>query len=112
MRFLTFYIPDQMPSGPPDAEHMAMMNKLVDEQTKAGTLIATGAIAPSASGAVVSLRGGKYGVSNGAPQVPQIGFAILQGNTKEDVIEATKKFLAIAGDGTCEVRPLIGPPPQ
>jgi hypothetical protein len=112
MRFLTFFIPDQIPTGPPDAEHMTLMNKLVDEQTKAGTLIATGAIASSANGAVVSLKDGKFAVSNGAPQVPQVGFAILQGSTKDEVIEATKKFLAIAGDGKCEVRPLIGPPPQ
>lgn len=112
MRFLTFFIPAQAPGGPPDPEHMARMNKLVDGQTKAGTLIATGAIASSANGAVVSLNGGKYTVSNGAPQVRHMGFAILQGNTKEDVIEATKQFLAIAGDGACELHPLIGPPAQ
>ena len=112
MRFLTFFIPAEAPSGPPDAEHMVAMNKLVDEQTKAGILIATGAIASSAAGAVVSLKGGKYAVTNGAPQVPQVGFAILQGNTKEEAIEATKKFLAIAGDGICEIRPMMGPPPR
>ena len=39
MRFMTLYTADQAPSGPPDAEHMAVMNKLVDEQNSANAAL-------------------------------------------------------------------------
>ena len=37
------------------------------------------------------------------------GFAILNAKSKEEAIELTKGFLALAGDGECEVRQLYSP---
>jgi hypothetical protein len=34
------------------------------------------------------------------------GFAILKANSKQEAIELTRKFLAVAGDGECELRQL------
>ena len=34
------------------------------------------------------------------------GFALLQANSKAEAIELTKQFLAVAGDGECELRQL------
>jgi hypothetical protein len=39
------------------------------------------------------------------------GYAIMEVASREELVEATKRFLAIAGDGTCEIRELGGPPP-
>ena len=42
------------------------------------------------------------------------GFAMLEAASKEDAIEYCKKFLTVAGDGTCEIRQVLefGPPPS
>jgi hypothetical protein len=109
---LTLFTPDKPIASASDPEHMKEMNRLVDEQTKAGVLIATGAFLKSAEGARVRRIDGDYTVRDGASPFPDVGWAILQADTKEKAIEAVKKFLAIAGDGTCEVRALIGAPPQ
>jgi hypothetical protein len=34
------------------------------------------------------------------------GLAILQANSKEEAIELAKEFLAVTGDGECELRQL------
>jgi hypothetical protein len=37
------------------------------------------------------------------------GFAILQANSKEEAIELARQFLAVAGEGECEIRQLAEP---
>ena len=37
------------------------------------------------------------------------GFAVLQANSKEEAIEAVRRFLAIAGDGESELRQIMEP---
>jgi hypothetical protein len=37
------------------------------------------------------------------------GFALMQAKTKEEMIEWTKRFLQVAGDGECEIRQLYEP---
>jgi|GEM_PF-6552083 len=44
MMFLSLCIPAVPPSGPPDPEHMAQMGRLVEEMSKTGVLVTTGAI--------------------------------------------------------------------
>ena len=38
------------------------------------------------------------------------GFALIQAKSKEEAIELTKRFLAVAGDGETEIREVYGPP--
>jgi len=66
MRFLTLFTPDKPIASASDPEHMKEMNRLVDEQTKAGVLIATGAFLKSAEGARVRRIDGDYTVRDGA----------------------------------------------
>ena len=38
-----------------------------------------------------------------------VGYAIVQCKTKEEAIELTRRFMAVAGDGRGEIRQLMGP---
>jgi hypothetical protein len=38
------------------------------------------------------------------------GFALLEAGSKEEAIAIAKKFLAVAGDGECEIRQLCNTP--
>jgi hypothetical protein len=64
---------------------------------------------PSATGARVRLGKGKVKVTDGPfAESKEVvgGLAILQANSKEEAIELVKEFLAVAGDGECELRQL------
>ena len=106
MRFLSIYKTAET-GVPPTEDHMAKMQKLIDDSTKAGTLLATEGCLPSALGARVRLSSGKLTVIDGPfTEAKEVvgGFAILQANSKAHAIEMAKEFLAIAGDGECEIR--------
>ena len=111
MRFLSIYKSVET-NTPPTPEHMAKMQKLVEEAMKAGWLLATEGCLPSALGARVRRSGDKTTIASGpfsdSKEVTG-GFAILQAKSKEEAIELTKTFLALAGDGECEIRQLYTP---
>ena len=112
MRFLSLY--RTVETGvPPTEEHIAKMGKLIEEMTKAGTLLATEGCLPSALGARVRLSGGKVTVTDGPfTESKEVvgGFAILQAKSKEEAIQLCKDFLKVAGDGECELRQLYEAP--
>lgn len=106
MRFLSIYKAAET-GVPPTTEHMAAMGKLIEEMSKDGTLISTEGCLPSANGARVRRSGGKQTVTDGPFTESKelvAGFALLEAKSKEHAIELTKRFLAVAGDGECEVR--------
>ena len=108
MKFLSLY--KSVERGvPPSQEEMARMGKLVEEGMKAGWLLGTEGCLPSALGARVRLTDGKISVTDGPfTESKEVvgGFAILQGNSKAEVIELAKQFLGVAGEGECEIRQL------
>ena len=114
MRVLSLYTPDpSTPAGPPSAQHMSEMGKLVDEMTRAGVLIATGAFVASSLGARVRASAGRITVSEGTAPKPGdavVGFALLEVKSKPEMLEVAKRFLKVAGDGECELRVLMEPP--
>ena len=107
MRFLSIYKTAER-GVPPSQEEMAKMGKLIEEEMKAGTLLATEGCLPSALGARVRISGGKLTVTDGPfTEAKEVvgGFALLRANSKEEAIEMVKKFLQVAGnDGECELR--------
>jgi hypothetical protein len=108
VRFLSIY-KHQETNTPPSAEMVARMQKLVEDGMKAGWLVATEGCLPSARGARVRRSGGQTTVSDGPfTEAKELvgGFAILEAQSKQEAIELTKAFLAVAGDGECEVREL------
>jgi len=112
MRFLCVYKPSQEEGGRPSPEHVAAMGKLIDTMVKAGVLLSTEGCQPSSKGARVRLRNGQVSVTDGPfTETKELigGFAILQAKSKEEAIELTKRFLAVAGDGETEIRQLYEP---
>lgn len=105
MRYLSLYTP-AVNDGPPSAEHMAAMGKLMEEMTRAGKLITTGALGMRASGAfAVTRRDGAYTVDERptAKWMLAGGWAIIAADNRAEAIADSRRFLEVAGDGTSEV---------
>jgi hypothetical protein len=117
MLFLSLYTPATNPSGPPSSEHMAEMGKLIEKFMKDGTLIYTGPLGKSGpGGAKVRLSKGDFTVTPG-PFADSVlmgasGFALLRANSREEVIEKTKEFLEVAGDGESEILQVLEMPSE
>lgn len=107
MRFLSLFTPAQTHSGPPSAEHMAQMGALIRKSMAAGTLIATGALMNRSTGMLVTRKDGRIDAVDGevahSSLMPASGWAILQGPSREAVLDGIKEFLDVAGDGRCEL---------
>ena len=109
MRFLSIYKAAET-NVPPTPEYMARMEKLIKDMTRTGNLVATEGCLPSALGARVRLSGGKVSVTDGPfVETKEVvgGFAILEATSKEHAIELARTFLAIAGEGECEIRQIF-----
>jgi len=112
MRFLSIYKAVET-MQPPSSEHIANMEKLIEESMRSGELLATEGCLPSAFGARVRLSDGKVTVVDGPfSESKEVvgGFAILQADSKEAAIEMARKFLAVAGNGECEIRQIFEAP--
>jgi hypothetical protein len=117
MQFLTLYTPAVAPSGPPSAEHMAQMMKLMEEMNRTGALVATGGILSRQTGMKVVRKNGSFTVEDGAVAgsslMPAAGYALMRANSREELVKHVKAFLQVAGDGTSEIIQVMdGPPPQ
>ena len=111
MRFLSVY-KTQESTTPPTPEYVQTMQRLVEEGMKAGWLLGTEGCLPSSKGARVKRADGKTTVTDGPFTESKeliAGFAILEANSKAEAIEMTRRFLAAAGDGECEVRQIFTP---
>jgi hypothetical protein len=110
MRFLMTYHADD--NSPPTPEKMEALGKFSAEMAASGMLLDTGGILPIQLGAKTAMKGGKFTVTDG-PFVETkemvVGYAIVQVKTKEEAIEVTRRFMAVAGDGRGEIRQLMGP---
>jgi hypothetical protein len=113
MKYLSIYRPAER-SASPSQEEMAKMGK-IEQGMKVGWLLSTEGSLPVALGAQVRLTQGKVTVIDGPfTEAKEIvgGFAILRAESKEEVIQLTKDFLAVAGDGVCELRQLYEQPDE
>src|SRR5262245_31843291 len=114
MRYLSFFTPDERTASQMgNPQHMEAMRKLTEEMAAAGVLVVNGAYLPDKSlGARVRASQGKLSVSDTAPETNHraVGFAILNVKSKDEAIAMAKKFLSVAGDGECDLRPLMDAP--
>ena len=109
MRFLSIYKAAET-NTPPSAEYLTKMEKLIQESMRTGELLATEGCLPSAFGSRVRLSRGQTTVTDGPfSEAKEVvgGFAILYANSKAEAVEMAKKFLAVAGEGECEIRQLF-----
>jgi hypothetical protein len=112
MRFLSIYKSPERDT-PPTQDEMDRMGKLIEEAMAAGWLLSTEGCLPTALGARVRQDNGKVKVTDGPfTEAKEVvgGFAIIRAASKEEAIQLTKDFLAVAGDGECEIRQLYEVP--
>jgi len=111
MRFM--FIVTSADQNPPTPELLEAMDKLADEEIKAGRMIDNGGLMPLAMGARVSLAGDKLSVIDGPfVEAKEMigGYAIFDMQNKEEAVASAVKFMQLHKDhmpgweGVCEVR--------
>jgi hypothetical protein len=113
MRFLMYTIgDDSVPIPPPSPELMAEMGKFMEEATKSGVLLATGAMAPTSQGVTVQFSDGKFAVTDGPyAEAKELigGWALVRVASNAEAIDWAKRFLRIVGRGESRIRQVFGP---
>jgi hypothetical protein len=105
-------------SGPPPQELMDAIGKLAEEATKAGEMIETAGLSPSAAGSRVRLAGGKITVTDGPfTEAKEVfgGYAIFELKSKQEAIERSWRFMELhhkhwpGWEGETEIRQVCAP---
>ncbi len=94
---------------PPSQELMAEMGRFMEEVAKAGVLIATDGLQPSAKGARVRLSEGRVTVVDGPFTESKeliASYALFEVKSMAEAIDWTTRFLNVLGGGECELRPV------
>lgn len=113
MRYLGYTLADEasMPTTPPSPEVFEKMGKFVEDATKAGVVVATGGILPTAMGAKITLKDGEYSVVDGPfAEAKELvgGWALMECRDLDEAVEWSKRFLGVLGEGEVRVRPVTG----
>ncbi len=109
---------DSEAGAPPSPEIMERMGPFMEEITRAGVLLATDGLQPSATGKRVRVAQGKATVIDGPFTESKelvASYAVLQVKSMEEAVYWTRRFLEVLGGGECEIRPIYDPtdyPPQ
>jgi hypothetical protein len=105
-------------SGRPPRELMEAISKLSEEEVKAGTMLGSGGLGPTALGARVRLSGGKISVVDGPfTEAKEVvgGFAQFELKSKKEAVEGAVRFMELhkkhwpGWEGETEVRQMFGP---
>jgi hypothetical protein len=105
-------------SGRPPKELMDAISKLSEEAVKAGTMLGSGGLGPTALGARVRLSGGKLTVTDGPfAEAKEVvgGYAQFELKSKEEAVEGALRFMELhkkhwpGWEGETEVRQMFGP---
>jgi hypothetical protein len=114
VKFISIFT-HQVTNRQPTREEMDRMEKLIADAMKEGWLLATegvtfGGVAlrihkPAGSGAI-TVTDGPF---TEAKEVLG-GYALIEAASRAKVIELTKRFLEVAGQGTCEIHQLFEMP--
>jgi hypothetical protein len=97
-------------ADPQDEKMMAEMDRLVEEMTRKGVLLAAGGLDPS--GTRVTSSGGRITVTDGPfteAKETILSFALVEVRSKEEAIELSRRFWQIAGSGEGQIRQVYGP---
>jgi hypothetical protein len=104
--------------GPPPKQLMDAIAKLAEEETKAGTMLGSGGLGPTALGARVRLSRGQLSVTDGPfTETKEVvgGYAQFELKSKEEAIESAVRFMELhqqhwpGWEGETEVRQMFGP---
>jgi len=105
MRFISIFTHEPI-ARPPTQEEMAAMGQLVAEAMKEGWLIATEGVCFGENGVRVRKDAAGISVIDGPfAEAKEVlgGYALLQADSKEQVLQYVRRFLDVAGQGTCEL---------
>jgi hypothetical protein len=116
MRYLIL-LKGNRPATPPPAGLMEGIMALGEEATKAGALLDTAGLSPSAMGARVAVSGGALSVTDGpfAEAKEVISYALYDVRSKEEAVEWASRFMKLHRDlwpeweGESEVLKVMGP---
>ncbi len=103
--------PTSEASFAPSPELMERMGAFVEEVTRAGVLLATEGLLPTATGKRVRLDDGKVTVMDGPFTESKelvASYAIFQVESMDEAVHWTTRFLEVLGEGECELRPIAG----
>lgn len=113
MRFISIFTHEPH-DGPPTEANMAKMGQFIEESMREGWLIATEGVHFGTTGIRVEKHAGKAGgkcvVTDGPfTETKEVlgGYALLQAANREEVVQFTRRFLDIVGQGTCEIYQLF-----
>ena len=117
MRFMTL-VKSTENSGPPPPKLMEAIANLAEEATKAGTMLETGGLAPTAMSTHVRLSKGRVVVIDGPfAETKEVvgGYAIFEVKSQQEMIDATVHFMELhrehwpGWEGETEIRQVFGP---
>jgi len=113
MRYLGYTLANEaeVPAEPPSPELYERMGKFVEDATKAGVIVATGGIAPTAEGSIITLKDGDFTVVDGPfTEAKELvgGWALMECRDLPEAVEWSKRFLSVLGEGEVRVRPVSG----
>jgi hypothetical protein len=101
------------PQEGPSPELMERMGELIEEVTKAGVMLDTAGLTPTAQGTRVRWEGGELSVTDGPfTESKEVigGYAIMQCKDMAEAIEWAKRFVKVHEEFwtvTCEVREIV-----
>jgi hypothetical protein len=104
--------------GPPPKQLMDAIAKLAEEEVKAGKMLGSGGLAPTAQGARVRLSGGKVTVTDGPfTETNEVlgGYAQFELRSKEEAVKSAVHFMELHNkywpgwEGETEIRQIFGP---
>jgi len=105
-------------SGPPPKPLMDAIAKAGEEEVKAGRMLGSGGLAPTAQSVRVRLSGGNIAVVDGPfTEAKEVigGYAQFEFKTKQEAVESTVAFMELhkkhwpGWEGETEVRQIFGP---
>ena len=100
----------------PACKELDEMKEFMGELSRAGIVVSTEALKPSASGARVRNSGGRMSIKDGPfteAKEMVAGFVIVRVDSRDEAVELSQRFLRIAGDGSsAEVREVIEAPTE
>ncbi|MGW4606665.1 YciI family protein [Streptomyces sp. NPDC004532] len=101
------------PQEGPSPELMERMGELIEEVTKAGVMLDTAGLTPTAQGTRVRWEGGELSVTDGPfTESKEVigGYAIMQCKDMAEAVEWAKRFVKVHEEFwtvTCEVREIV-----
>ncbi|HEY2791475.1 MAG TPA: YciI family protein [Micromonosporaceae bacterium] len=107
MRYMLTSLAD---SAEPDDALFVEMGKFIQEMSAAGILLSTGGLEPG--GRRIVSEGGEITVLDGPfaeSKEAVVGFALVEVDSLEQVVELGRRFRRIVGDGTSVIQQVFGP---